>query len=1040
MANNFPNNFVFWAGGNGDWFSGWTPNGVSVPDSGTDAIALQQNITITFTGGSGAAESLSMQGGSTGLGASSAVVAISGGSLALGRGSPAGNITQTGGTLVFHNGLPAKDGNGQRTDHIGQPALTDFSHAGEAGASSTIYNLNQSAAGTIMIDSGALHISGNSSDIAGTIGGKGTLADPVAGVVKLIVDGIATLEAGAILNVNELDVTGTNATLTLGGDRTFGDVFVESGVNAAVQLNGHTLRLNGQVSLGDGIRGPGTMIVGGSGSVHGFQLGNGAVLDVEGTLTQSVGDTSQIGFSDTDTAKVQIGAGGVWNITTDVGIRVTSAAEFDNAGLLRKSGGAGTTNINLDTSSGTFNNTGTIQVDTGILNLGSGTYGGHLTGAGQIFMGGHATLASGVNLDVATFKAGGTGASLTLAGNVTYGGSYSQSGVNFNLNLNGHTFSLGGPVLLADGIVGPGTIVTAGSGSATSFVLGAGAILDVEGTIAQSVGGTSQIGTTGSDTAAVHIGAAGIWNITTDLGIRLNAAAEFDNAGLLEKIAGAGTTDIGFDTSSGVVNNAGTVRVGSGTLQLGTVHNSGTMEADAGTTLRLGRALANDGEIRSDGGTVNVQNAVAGTGHFLVQHGGSLNFSTDVEQNVVFAGGNGAGSLSLNHTYGGTISGFSEGDSIDLKFLTFDASLHAVATENAGNTGATLSILNAASATVATINLAGPDFGSSQFNLADDQHGGTSLSGPVALPPPPPPPPSPQQPHWLASVDVGAHPAGWLPSGTGDFNADGFSDLLWYNSSNRDIDVWKLANGAWAGSIDAGSHPAGYQPAGFGDLNGDGTSDVIWFNPTTRDVDLWKISNGQWAGSVDTGTHPAGYTPTLTGDFNGDGTGDIVWYNAATRDVDLWKIANGQWAGSVDIGTHPAGYTPALSGDFNGDGTSDIAWYNPTTGDVDIWKISNGQWAGSVSVGSHPAGWQPLGAADFNKDGTSDIAWYNPTTNDIDIWLIKNGQWAGSVGIGTHPAGSTAVGVGDFDHNGVSDIAWFNPTTSHIENWLLASS
>ena len=43
-------------------------------------------------------------------------------------------------------------------------------------------------------------------------------------------------------------------------------------------------------------------------------------------------------------------------VPPDVGIRVNSAAEFDNAGLLRKSGGAGTTNINLDTSSGTFNN------------------------------------------------------------------------------------------------------------------------------------------------------------------------------------------------------------------------------------------------------------------------------------------------------------------------------------------------------------------------------------------------------------------------------------------------------------------------------------------------------------------------------------------------------------------------------------------------------------------------------------------------------------------------------------------------------------
>ena len=258
--------------------------------------------------------------------------------------------------------------------------------------------------------------------------------------------------------------------------------------------------------------------------------------------------------------------------------------------------------------------------------------------------------------------------------------------------------------------------------------------------------------------------------------------------------------------------------------------------------------------------------------------------------------------------------------------------------------------------------------------------------------------------HWIQSVDAGPHPAGWLPAGTGDFNADGTTDLAWFNSATGNLDIWKLANGAWAGSSNVGSHPPGYRPVGFSDYNNDGTDDVLWYNPTTRDVDLWKISNAQWAGSVNIGTHPAGFEPTLSGDFNGDGTSDILWYNSATRAVDIWKIdSNGQWAGSVDVGTHPAGYTPALAGDFNGDGTSDVLWHNPTTGHVDIWKIQNGQWAGSVDVGPHPLGWKPLGAADFNLDGTTDVAWHNPTNNNIDIWLIKNGQWVpASISARTH--------------------------------------
>jgi hypothetical protein len=296
-------------------------------------------------------------------------------------------------------------------------------------------------------------------------------------------------------------------------------------------------------------------------------------------------------------------------------------------------------------------------------------------------------------------------------------------------------------------------------------------------------------------------------------------------------------------------------------------------------------------------------------------------------------------------------------------------------------------------------------------------------------------------PDWTRSVDVGPHPAGWEPSGIGDFNADGTSDLAWFNAASGHLDVWQLANGQWSASPGVGIHPAGYLPVGFGDFNHDGTSDVLWFNATTRDVDLWKVANGQWAGSVDIGTHPAGYAPVLTGDFNGDGTSDVLWFDAATRDVDLWKISNGQWAGSVDIGIRPDGYQPVLAGDFNGDGTSDIAWYNASTGDVDIWKIVNGEWAGSAHVGPHPAGWEPVATGDFNQDGTSDIVWHNPTTNGIDIWLIKNGEWTHSVvDLGAHPAGAAPVGVGDFDHNGVSDIMWEVNGTGHIDNWMLALS
>jgi hypothetical protein len=290
----------------------------------------------------------------------------------------------------------------------------------------------------------------------------------------------------------------------------------------------------------------------------------------------------------------------------------------------------------------------------------------------------------------------------------------------------------------------------------------------------------------------------------------------------------------------------------------------------------------------------------------------------------------------------------------------------------------------------------------------------------------------------MASVDVGSHPSGWLPSGVGDFNADATSDVLWYNAGNGDAEVWKLQNGQWAGSVDIGTHPAGYVISGTADFNNDGTSDVLWYNPTTRDTDIWLLNNGHWIASTTIGLHPAGYQIAGVGDFNHDGSADVLWFNPTTNDTDIWLLNNGHWTASTTIGLHPPGYQIAGIGDFNHDGTSDVLWFNPTTRDTDIWTLNNGHWAGSSTIGLHPAGYQIAGVGDFNQDGTSDVVWYNPTTNDVDVWLVQNGHWIGSVGLGSHPAGSVLAGVGDFDHNGVTDITWRDTGTGRIENWLLA--
>ena len=87
------------------------------------------------------------------------------------------------------------------------------------------------------------------------------------------------------------------------------------------------------------------------------------------------------------------------------------------------------------------------------------------------------------------------------------------------------------------------------------------------------------------------------------------------------------------------------------------------------------------------------------------------------------------------------------------------------------------------------------------------------------------------------------------------------------------------------------SHPAGYRVAGVDDFNKDGTDDVVWYNPSNNDVDVWLVQNGQWAGSASLGAHPPGSALVGVGDFDHNGVADIMWRDANTGNVETWLIA-----------------------------------------------------------------------------------------------------------------------------------------------------
>jgi VCBS repeat protein len=159
----------------------------------------------------------------------------------------------------------------------------------------------------------------------------------------------------------------------------------------------------------------------------------------------------------------------------------------------------------------------------------------------------------------------------------------------------------------------------------------------------------------------------------------------------------------------------------------------------------------------------------------------------------------------------------------------------------------------------------------------------------------------------LSGTDLGFVPTGWSVAQTGDFNGDGNADILWHNT-NGDTSIWLMtANGTQMrvlSATDLGGVPTSWNISGTGDFNRDGYTDILWRN-ANGDTSIWLMTwNGgqvQVMSTNDLGGVPTSWTVAVTGDFNGDGTSDIFWSNA-DGDTSIWFMKGGQVLSASDLG------------------------------------------------------------------------------------------------------------------------------------------
>ncbi|MCH9695885.1 MAG: FG-GAP-like repeat-containing protein [Gammaproteobacteria bacterium] len=133
------------------------------------------------------------------------------------------------------------------------------------------------------------------------------------------------------------------------------------------------------------------------------------------------------------------------------------------------------------------------------------------------------------------------------------------------------------------------------------------------------------------------------------------------------------------------------------------------------------------------------------------------------------------------------------------------------------------------------------------------------------------------------SVTTVPSPSVWEVAGNGDYDGDGNSDILWRNNSTGQNHLYLMNGATVASSVSTTTvpDPANWMVAGSGDYNGDGNSDILWRNETTGQNHMYLMDGATVVTSASTVTvpTPGDWKVVGSGDYNNDGKSDMFYRN-----------------------------------------------------------------------------------------------------------------------------------------------------------------
>ncbi|MEP6501997.1 MAG: hypothetical protein ABJD97_01600 [Betaproteobacteria bacterium] len=242
----------------------------------------------------------------------------------------------------------------------------------------------------------------------------------------------------------------------------------------------------------------------------------------------------------------------------------------------------------------------------------------------------------------------------------------------------------------------------------------------------------------------------------------------------------------------------------------------------------------------------------------------------------------------------------------------------------------------------------------------------------------------------------------WRIAAAADFDRDGRSDLLWHNADTGESQLWLMdAHRIRSRRTVLGENgsPARVGPpwriVGAGDFNRQGWGDILWHNDASNESQLWMLAEHRViarATVVGENNAPAfvglPWRIVGCGDFNRDSGTDILWHNDVTNETQVWLMERHRVGGRATVlfeDGKPAfvglPWSIVSTGDLDDDRHADIIWHNDATGETQAWLMDMHRVRGRATVlgeDGKPAfvgpPWSIFGAGAFKPEATPVLA------------------------------------------------------------------